>query len=84
MVPDRTLTVLPIHAAGHHPRHRTAATGSSDCVLDQVISSYTPTLTALSRARQLLPLAPARHLGVGMPTTTDLPPLPAVLPNSKS
>ena len=46
--PTGPLTVLPIHAAGHHPRLRTADTGDTDCVLDRVISSYTPTLTALT------------------------------------
>ena len=72
------LTLLPLHAAGHHPQLRTAASNSIDCVLDRVISSYTPTLNALARARQ--PAAPAlvRQLTVGMPTTPGLPPLPAV------
>jgi hypothetical protein len=45
--PTGPLSVLPIHAAGHHPRYRTTATRNTDCVLDRVISSYTPTLTAL-------------------------------------
>ena len=76
--PTGPLTVLPIHAAGHHPRLRTAASGSTDCVLDRVISSYTPTLTALGRARQSVATAQVRHLTIGMPTTPGLPPLPAV------
>jgi CHAT domain-containing protein len=71
------LTVLPIHAAGHHPRHRTS-TGSDDSVLDRVISSYTPTLTALARARQPVTPGPVHQLAIGMPTTPGLPPLPAV------
>ena len=73
------LTVLPIHAAGHHPRvHPTAATDRTDCVLDRVISSYTPTLNALRRARHQQTPTAVRHLGIGMPTTPYLPPLPAV------
>ena len=51
--PTGPLAILPLHAAGHHPRDRTeASTGSAKCVLDSVISSYTPTLTALTRVRQ--------------------------------
>jgi hypothetical protein len=76
--PTGPLTVLPIHAAGRHPRLRTAATSSTDSVPDRVISSYTPTLTPLTRTRQ--PLAPAavRQLTVGMPATPGLPRLHAV------
>jgi CHAT domain len=76
--PTGPLTVLPIHAAGHHPRLRTATAGSTDCVLDRVISSYTPILTALTRTRQPPVPAPVRQLTIGMPTTPGLPPLPAV------
>ncbi len=76
--PTGPLAALPIHAAGHHPRLRTTATGSADSVPDRVISSYTPTLTALARARQPAPAAPVRHLTVGMPDAPGLPPLPAV------
>jgi len=76
--PTGPLTVLPIHAAGHHPRRRASSTGDRDRVLDRVTSSYTPTLTALSRSRQPRPPAPVHHLGVGMPTAPGLRPLPAV------
>ena len=76
--PTGPLAALPIHAAGHHPRLRTTATGSADSVPDRVISSYTPTLTALARARQPAAAAPVRHLTVGMPDAPGLPPLPAV------
>jgi hypothetical protein len=76
--PTGLLTVLPIHAAGHHPRLRAAVTDSSDSVLDRVISSYTPTLTALTRIHQPPVLTPVRQLTVGMPTTPGLSPLPAV------
>ena len=76
--PTGPLLVLPIHAAGHYSRHRTATPGTADSVLDRVVSSYTPTLTALRRARQTVPPARVRHLGVGMPTTPGLEPLPSV------
>jgi tetratricopeptide (TPR) repeat protein len=77
--PTGPLTILPIHAAGHHPRLRTASTvARSDCVLDRVISSYTPTLTALARARQTSEPSVVRHLTVGMPATPRQRPLPAV------
>jgi hypothetical protein len=78
--PTGPLTMLPLHAAGHHPRHqRTDAPTGDDTVLDRVVSSYTPTLTALQRARP--PLAssdPPRLLAIGMPTTPNAADLPAV------
>ena len=64
--PTGPLTVLPVHAAGHHPRLRTA-TRNTECVLDRVISSYTPTLTALARAHEPGQPAPVRQLAIGMP-----------------
>jgi CHAT domain len=79
VVPDGPLTVLPIHAAGRHARAGEAGAAGADCVADRVISSYTPTLTALTRTRQPIAPAPVQHLTVSMPTTPDLPPLPAVL-----
>jgi hypothetical protein len=72
------LAMLPIHAAGRHPRLRDTPAGT-DSVLDRVISSYTPTLTALARARQPTSAAPVRQLTVGMPDTPGRPPLPGVL-----
>ena len=74
--PTGPLTLLPVHAAGRHPRHGDAVAGAS--VPDRVISSYTPTLGALTRARRPSAPVPSRHLTVGMPTTPGLPPLPAV------
>jgi tetratricopeptide (TPR) repeat protein len=77
--PTGPLAVLPIHAAGHHSRRPAAADpGRTECVLDRVISSYTPTLAALARARQSAPGAPARQLAVGMADTPGLLPLPSV------
>jgi hypothetical protein len=73
-VPGGLLSLLPIHAAGHHtyppdPGHRT--------VMDRVVSSYTPTIGALTHARiahaVAAPSATIRSLIVAMPTTPNLP-----------
>ena len=74
--PTGPLTMLPIHAAGHHPRLGSTGAGAK-CVPGRVVSSYTPTLSALGRARHAATSA-VRQLTVGMPRTPDLPPLPAV------
>ena len=49
--PTGPLTLLPLHAAGHHAE---AVGGESPprTVLDRVVSSYTPTLRALLEARR--------------------------------
>ncbi|OFA56541.1 CHAT domain-containing protein [Streptomyces xinghaiensis] len=52
--PTGPLTFLPLHAAGHHDA---PAVRGADTVLDRVISSYTPTLRALERARARTPAA---------------------------
>lgn len=50
-VPTGTLTLLPIHAAGHHrPRD-----GDTRSALHRVVSSYTPTLRSLARISQAPP-----------------------------
>ncbi|GAA4640609.1 CHAT domain-containing protein [Actinoallomurus vinaceus] len=68
--PCGPLTLLPIHAAGYHGAGRPS-------ILNKVISSYTPTLRALIRARATPAEArPARLLVVAMPQTpgdVDLP-----------
>ena len=46
-VPTGSLCHLPLHAAGKHNR------GSSDTVLDRVISSYTPSVKALIYAQRI-------------------------------
>lgn len=75
--PTGPLTMLPIHAAGHH-----AASRPGLAVHDRVISSYTPTLGFLHRARLTADHRPEpRMLLVTMPTTPYLPrgaPLPGV------
>ena len=43
------LSFLPVHAAGHH---RTRADAAPATVIDRVISSYTPTIRALTHARR--------------------------------
>ncbi|GII88854.1 CHAT domain-containing protein [Sphaerisporangium siamense] len=71
--PGGLLSLLPIHAAGHHtdppgPGRRT--------VMDRVISSYTPTVGALRHARRRSAAHPGpahRGLIVAMPTTPGLP-----------
>jgi hypothetical protein len=72
--PGGFLGMLPIHAAGYHLAHGGAT------VLDRVVSSYTPTVRALSYARERARTAPpARSLIVAMPTTPDVDaPLPGV------
>jgi tetratricopeptide (TPR) repeat protein len=69
--PTGPLTFLPLHAAGR-------ADGSGATVLDRFVSSYTPTLRLLLRAR-----TPAQRSGgqerplvVAMPHTPGLPELP--------
>jgi tetratricopeptide (TPR) repeat protein len=76
--PTGPLTVLPIHAAGHYPSLPSGGTGDADCVLGRVVSSYTTTLTALIRARQLTAPVAVRQLTVGMAATPGQQPLTAV------
>jgi CHAT domain-containing protein len=72
-MPGGLLSLLPVHAAGHHtdppdPAGRT--------VMDRVISSYTPTVGALAYARTpraAVADADPRSLIVAMPTTPGLP-----------
>ncbi|MER7589702.1 CHAT domain-containing protein [Micromonospora sp. NPDC127501] len=64
-IPTGALTVLPLHAAGHH---RDPASGQS--VLDRVVSSYTPTVRMLLHAHR--PARPPREaLAVGINRTSD-------------
>ncbi len=77
--PTGLLTLLPLHAAGYHDP---ADTPAGRTVLDRVVSSYTPTLRALARARKADPPATAdrRLLAVSVPETppgaAGLSPLP--------
>lgn len=58
--PTGPLTLLPLHAAGHHHADRGAAPQS---VLDVAVSSYTPTLRALMEARRAAPVEQAEQTG---------------------
>ncbi|MEU0163277.1 CHAT domain-containing protein [Streptomyces sp. NPDC006261] len=75
-VPGGMLGQLPVHAAGHHSDPAGTARRT---VMDRVVSSYTPTVRALSRARELSrrqqakPRDGIRGLIVAMPTTPDMP-----------
>ncbi|MEU8265311.1 CHAT domain-containing protein [Micromonospora sp. NPDC048999] len=67
--PTGALTVLPVHAAGHHH--------TSNTVLDRVISSYTPTLRALVDARtREVSTHPAKILVIALPHAPGRRPLP--------
>ncbi|MFE0821461.1 CHAT domain-containing protein [Streptomyces sp. NPDC058847] len=77
--PVGPLSLLPLHAAGHHPRHGSATASDSMWTADLVVSSYTPTLAALTRSRapRSSPTV-ARHLAVALQETPGLAGLPAV------
>ena len=86
--PTGPATVLPLHAAGRHPRTATqyAAMGEraavADSVAGRVISSYTPTLTTLTQARTRPAPGRVRQLAVGVSEAPNYAagasPLPAV------
>ncbi|MGB9227961.1 CHAT domain-containing protein [Mycobacterium sp.] len=75
--PGGLMGLLPIHAAGHHGDP--SGDPGRRAVIDRVISSYTPTITALRYARHRPVLPPADQdtsppaLIVAMPTTPGLP-----------
>ncbi|WP_007517651.1 CHAT domain-containing protein [Pseudofrankia saprophytica] len=69
------LSFLPVHAAG---RHETRIGAHPSTVIDQVVSSYTPTLRALAHARRLASVEHAdadgrRMVAVVMPRTPAPP-----------
>jgi tetratricopeptide (TPR) repeat protein len=74
--PGGLLSLLPLHAAGHH---HTRFDATPQTVIDRVISSYTPTVRALLRARRAVPVTrqlAGRILVVAMPHTPGAPDLP--------
>ncbi|NEA24562.1 CHAT domain-containing protein [Actinomadura bangladeshensis] len=73
--PTGPLTLLPLHAAGHH------GAAGDDAVLDRAVSSYTPTLRALLEARRPMPQAPEheRMLIVALPDAPEQVPLENVV-----
>lgn len=68
--PTGLLSLLPLHAAGHH-----ASPSGRDTVLDRVVSSYTPTLGALADASRA-DVDDGSLLFVGVPKSPGMPPLP--------
>jgi hypothetical protein len=71
-IPTGRLSLLPIHAAGHHG---SPSDPDHSAVMDCVISSYTPTVGALAHARTAsagVAATATRSLIVAMPTTPDL------------
>ena len=74
-MPTGLLGLLPLHAAGH-PGQAGA--------LDRVISSYTPTLRALARARGRPAATVLRRLTVALDRTPGLPDLPATAAEAAS
>ncbi|MGO8731156.1 MAG: CHAT domain-containing protein [Streptosporangiaceae bacterium] len=62
-IPTGPLSVLPVHAAGR---------AGGGAVIDRVISSYTPTVSALVHARRRIPPGQVRALAMGVPTVPGL------------
>jgi len=77
--PTGPLAMLPVHAAGRHPRTDAEPTAAADTVPGRVVSSYTSTLGTLLRAHAIAPPGAVRQLAVGMPETPGASPLPAAL-----
>jgi tetratricopeptide (TPR) repeat protein len=76
--PTGPLTLLPLHAAGHHGRE---AAVSDRAVIERVVSSYAPSLRALIEARRVpadRQVGEARILITAMPATAGQAPLPNV------
>ncbi|MEU6985216.1 CHAT domain-containing protein [Streptomyces sp. NPDC046324] len=76
--PTGWLALLPLHAAGRPDSGSRSGSGAGESVMDRVVSSYTPTLRALDRARH----APASAAG-GLPsplivTLADTPGAPSL------
>jgi hypothetical protein len=75
--PTGPATALALHAAGRHPRTAAQyhamgeAAAVAESVAGRVISSYTPTLTALIRARRSGAPEPPKQLAVGVPRAPD-------------
>ncbi|MFE7488592.1 CHAT domain-containing protein [Kitasatospora sp. NPDC057541] len=77
--PTGRLAFLPLHAAGKGPRI------PGTWVMDRVVSSYTPTLRSLLRARRRAAASPRRRpapLVVSLAQTPGGPPLPGAGPEA--
>ena len=70
-------TVLPLHAAGHHPRFADDRQDLMRSVPDQIVSSLVTTLAGLSRVRDRPPETGVESLlAIGVPEVDELPELP--------
>lgn len=84
--PTGPATVIPLHAAGRHPRTAAQylamgeAVAVADSVAGRVISSYTSTLAALTQARTRPAPGQVRQLAVGMPEAPSYAPGASPLP----
>jgi tetratricopeptide (TPR) repeat protein len=71
--PTGPAAILPLHAAGHHPRadppHMEETAALADTVPGRVVSSYTQNLTSLIRAHARPAPGRVRQLAVGVPET---------------
>ncbi|MEU4220396.1 CHAT domain-containing protein [Actinoplanes sp. NPDC026623] len=77
--PAGPLTMLPLHAAGRFGAARPLAERRRLSVAARCVSSYTPSLSALLRARSgPAPPRPPRAFAVGVGNLPGQPPLPAV------
>ncbi|MFE7806066.1 CHAT domain-containing protein [Streptomyces sp. NPDC057430] len=87
--PTGWLALLPLHAAGTSGSGTGsgagAGSGSDTSVMDRVVSSYTPTLRALDRARQApsAAVAPPAPLIVTLADTPGAPSLPGASQEAK-
>lgn len=75
-VPSGLLSMLPLHAAGHH---RDPGATAPRTVMDRVVSSYAPTVRSLRHARaqgRTGPPGRTRAVVVSMPTTPGADELP--------
>jgi hypothetical protein len=82
--PTGPLAVMPLHAAGYHPRDANHARNMNPdelarTVASRVVSSYTPTLAALVRARRK-PDGPVAQLAIGAARAPGQSYLPGVMP----
>ncbi|MEU7614858.1 CHAT domain-containing protein [Micromonospora rifamycinica] len=77
--PTGPLTMLPLHAAGRFGANASLAAKRRISVAARCVSSYTPSLSALLRARATpAPSGPPRAFAVGLGTLPGQAPLPAV------
>ncbi|KAJ1300068.1 hypothetical protein OPQ81_002550 [Rhizoctonia solani] len=70
--PTGALSFLPLHAAGDYDQPRSK-------IFDYVISSYTPTLTALLATQPISLSSDSRLLAIGMESTPGHNPLPGTI-----